>query len=145
MGSFELLKGLEESLALSQLCPGLCVVRQQVRGRSQQAAACSALLLRPRFGAECQLLEPCAGALSGAESVFDPLPAVLWRTEAWPGCTFTGAMRGAPGKQRPLWGCGRYMRSLPSVLSPKGHTALLQGPHLRWMPCVLCSTGRPVY
>ena len=36
-----------------------------------------------------------------------------------------------------LWGCGRCTPSLPSVLSPKGHTALLQGPHLRWMPCVL--------
>ena len=52
MDFFELLKGLEESLDFSKLWPRLCVVRQRVRGTSQQAAACSALLLRPRFGAE---------------------------------------------------------------------------------------------
>ena len=94
MRSCDLLKGLEESLAFSKLCRGLCVVRQWVRGRSQQAAACSALLLRPRFGVEHRLLEPWSGALSGAKSVFDPLPAVLRRMEAWP--TFTGGYERCP-------------------------------------------------
>ncbi|CAN0549564.1 unnamed protein product [Rangifer tarandus platyrhynchus] len=94
MRSCDLLKGLEESLAFSKLCCGLCVVRQRVRGRSQQAVACSALLLRPHFGVEHQLLEPWSGALSGAKSVFDPLPAILRRMEAWP--TFTGGYERCP-------------------------------------------------
>lgn len=108
MRFWDLLKGLEESLTFSKLCRGLCVARQGVRGRSQQAAACSAQLLRPRFGVEHRLLEPWSGALSGAKSVFDPLPAVLRRMEAWP--TFTGGYERCPWPGSARSGAGEGAR-----------------------------------
>lgn len=113
MGSFELLKGLEESLAFSKLWPRLCVARQPVRGTSQQAAACSALLLRPRFGADHSSWSHAQ--VPSLEPSLSLTPSLLfsggWRPG--PAAPSLGTMRGAPGKAAPALGL-RKIHALPS-------------------------------
>ena len=120
---------------------------QPIRGRGQRAALRLALLLRPGHRAEQGLPDrgrkPLPGALCGDSSASDPLPAVLWWMEAQP-AALHWALRDAQARQHRLggWG-GDGTAFLPGALSPESHTALLQGPHLRWMPYVLCSTRWP--
>lgn len=70
----------------------------EAAGERHKSASCCVLSPAPEAAlwGRPQLLEPCSSALSGAKSVFDPLPAVLRRMEAWPGCTFTGYYERCP-------------------------------------------------